>query len=94
MPCDMHQGDKVKSSAVVELSRRKDDFLMNVFPDDVNLINKLRNVVKQFEANPANRNNYDKVMQDHRHVSINAFKRDFNGKRIRAIFNLVKSCLR
>ena len=38
--------------------------------------------------------NYDKVLQDYRHLPINAFNRDLNGTRISTVFNAVKSCLR
>ena len=63
--CDMHQGNKVGSSAAGELSRSKDNFAINTFPDGVDLMNKLLNIVIYFEASPTNRKNYDKFLQDH-----------------------------
>ena len=55
VPCDMHKGCKVGISSVGELSRREDNFVTNSFPDGVNLMNKLRSMVKHFEVNPTNR---------------------------------------
>ena len=55
-------------------------------------MSKLRNMVKHF-ANPASRKNCDLVFQEHRNLPINSIKRDLNGTRIRASFNLVRSCL-
>ena len=53
-PCDIFQGDEVGSSAVEELTIRKDNFAINYFPGDVKLMNKLCNMAKKIEANPTN----------------------------------------
>ena len=55
--CEMHPEDKVDSSAVRELARSKDNVIVSAFPERVYLINKLRNMVKHFESNPANKKN-------------------------------------
>ena len=81
----MHQGDKLGTSAIGELARSKDNFAINTFHDGVNLMNKLRSVVKKIEVNPTNRRNYDKVLQDHMHILTNAFKKFFYGTRMSAI---------
>ena len=51
----MHQEDKVDSSAVGELTRSKDNVIVSAFLERVDLMNKLRNMVKHFESNPTNR---------------------------------------
>ena len=73
------------SSAIGELARINDNFATNTFPDGVDLMNKLRNVVKYFEASPTDRKNYDKVLQDNIHLLTNEFKRDLNGTKISAV---------
>ena len=55
--CDVHQGDKVGSSAVGKLTRSKDNVIVNEFPEGVELMNKIRDMVKNFESNPANQKN-------------------------------------
>ena len=42
----MHQGGKVGSAATGEITRIKDNVIVNAFPDGVDLMIKLRNVVK------------------------------------------------
>ena len=76
--CDMHQGDKVESSASGELTRSKDNVIVSAFPQGSEIMAKLRNVVKHFESNPTNRRNYDLVLKCHRCILTNAFKRYSN----------------
>ena len=45
----MNQGGKVGSSAMGELSRSKDNFETNNFPDGMSLMSKLRNVTKKLK---------------------------------------------
>ena len=53
--CDMHQGDKVGSSAAGELTRSKGNAIVSAFPKVVDLMTKLHKMVKHFKLNPANR---------------------------------------
>jgi hypothetical protein len=46
-------GDEVGSSAVGELTRSKDNAIVSAFLEGLDLMGKLRNVVKHFESNPA-----------------------------------------
>ena len=91
--CDMHQGDKIGASAVGELTRSRDGVVINAFPESLEIIQLLRDMVKHFESNPTNRKNYDSVLQDHLYLPRNAFKRDLNGTRISSVYNLIRSCL-
>ena len=47
--CGMRQGDKVGISTGGELTRSKDNGILSTFPEDADLMNKLRNMVKHFE---------------------------------------------
>ena len=51
----MHQEDEVGSSSTEELTRMEDNLIVSAFPEGVDLINKLRNMFKKFESNPASR---------------------------------------
>ena len=91
MPYDTHQGDKVGSSAAGELNRSKDNFIAKPFPQGLETMVKLWNMVKYFESNPANRKNYDLIQQVHTHLPTNEFKIDLSKTRVGAVFNLVRS---
>ena len=54
-PCEIRQGDELGISAIGELARSKDNFAKNGFPDGSNLMSKLNNMVKHFEANTTNK---------------------------------------
>ena len=53
--CDMHQGVKVGSSAIREFPRSVYNVIVSEFLDGEELMSKLRDVVKNFEHDPANR---------------------------------------
>ena len=78
----MHKGDKLGRSAVGELTRSRGNIVANPFPDGLEILQLLRDMVKHFESNPTNKEKYDSVLQDHRYLPRNAFKRDLNGTRV------------
>ena len=84
----------MESSAVEKLSRIKDNILAHEFPERVELMKKLRDMVKRFDSNPSNLKKYDLDSQQHLHLPINSFKKDHRGTRISAMCNLVISYLR
>ena len=85
---------KVGSSVSGELARSEDHVTVSAFLEGVDAMNKLRNVVKNFESNPTKIKHYDLVSQEHRHLPINTFKRNINCTRISAGYDLVKIFLR
>ena len=85
VPCGMHQGDKVVSSTRRELTRSKDDVIVNMLPQVLEIMSKLWNMVKHFESNNTNRKNYYLVLQDHRCLLTNEFKRYLNETRFSSV---------
>ena len=67
---------------------------MITLPQGLETMAKLRNMVGNFESNPANRKKYDLVLQDCMRLLANEFKRQPNGTRINAPRNLFKRRLR
>ena len=57
MPLNIYQGDKVGISAAGQLKRRNFNLATNDFPDGMNLMSKIRTMVKYFEVNHNNRQN-------------------------------------
>ena len=54
VPCSMHQTHKVVISTTGELSRSKDNLIASIFPQCIEIMEKLLNMVKNLESNPTN----------------------------------------
>ena len=63
----MHQRDEVGSSAVGDLARIEDKMLVHKCPERVELMRKIRDMVKHFECDPSNRKN---MIWFHRNIGI------------------------
>ena len=50
----------------------------------------LHGMVTHVESNPSNRKKYDLVLQDHRNLPTNAFKRYLNGARVSAAHKIIR----
>ena len=88
------QCNKVVSSAVGDLVRRRSNFAASPFPKGTQIMALLRGVVKHFESSPDDRKNHNYVLQEHRYLPRSALERDLSGARISTACNLIRSCLR
>ena len=93
--CDMHDGDKIGTSAIGSLVRKDGrGGVINDFGPGRELLHKLRNQTKHFINSHTHRNRYNAILDANPDLPRTSIERDLSTTRMSSTYNLVRSTLR
>ena len=90
----MHDAKKVNKNVIGELPRRRNNKVVNQFPDGTNLIQSTQDMAKHFYSSYSKNQNFKTLLSTTPHFPDAKIERDLNDTRVSARYQLLRSSLR